>query len=286
MKQTYFIVIGLLVLLIVCACSQAAQSPASLSVPSAPVITPSTSVTRPTQPLPSTIEAVPTCTYQVVRSYPHDKAAFTQGLVYENGVLYEGTGRYGQSSIRKVELETGRVLQVFNLPAEYFGEGITIYQDKIIQLTWKNQTGFVYDLESFSLLRDFTYPSEGWGLTHDGKNLIMSDGTSKLHFLDPETFAETGSVEVKDRGSPVVYLNELEYIKGQIYANIWQTDKIAIIDPQNGNITAWIDLTGIIKPGDYTDNIDVLNGIAYDAASDRLWVTGKLWPRLFEIRLN
>jgi len=222
-------------------------------------------------------------TYNVVNVYPHDPNAFTQGLVIEQGVLYEGTGLYGGSTLRRVDLETGNVLQSYVLSNEFFGEGITVFGDKIIQLTWQNQKGFVYDKHSFDLLQEFSYPTEGWGITTDGSQLIMSDGTATLYFLDPETFETVGQVEVHDDG-PVTNLNELEYINGEIYANIWRTDKIAIINPQTGQVTAWIDLTGIYTP-ESSDPNSVLNGIAYDAEGDRLFVTGKLWSQLFEIEL-
>ena len=230
-------------------------------------------------------QSVPVYSYKIVNTYPHDNGAFTQGLVFENDVIYEGTGLYGKSSLRKSDLETGRVLQSYELPAQYFGEGITVFQDIIIQLTWKSNTGFVYDKNSFKLLHDFTYATEGWGLTHDGERLIMSDGTSTLHFLDPETFSTIGHIEVCNNDTPIDKLNELEYINGQIYANIWQTDYIAIINPQSGQVSGWIDLSGLLSSQYYSEPVDVLNGIAYDTMNDRLLVTGKLWPWLFEIKL-
>jgi glutamine cyclotransferase len=221
-------------------------------------------------------------TYDVVNVYPHDEAAFTQGLVFEDGFLYEGTGLKGQSSLRRVELETGNVIQLHSLPDQFFGEGITIFEDRIIQLTWLSGKGFVYDKDSFELLQEFEYPTEGWGITYDGSKLIMSDGTATLYFLDPETLQITGQVEVYDE-EPVTELNELEYIDGRVYANIWHEDKIAIINPETGQITGWIDLSGIND----TENIgeNVLNGIAYDQNGDRLFVTGKRWSKLFEIEL-
>jgi glutaminyl-peptide cyclotransferase len=223
--------------------------------------------------------------YEVVNAYPHDPSAWTEGLAYENGFLYEGTGRQGQSSLRKVELETGKVLQEIDLTAQYYGEGIAIYGQEIVQLTWQQHVGFVYDKNSFALLREFDYPTDGWGITYDGQRLIMSDGTSTLHFLDPETFKEIGSVQVFDDTGPVVNLNELEYVNGEIYANVWLTDRIAMIDPQTGRVVGWIDLTGLLSAEDLSQPVNVLNGIAYDAEHDRLFVTGKLWPKLFEIRL-
>jgi glutamine cyclotransferase len=240
--------------------------------------------------VPSIAGAVPTYSYRVVNTYDHDPGAFTQGLVFEAGFLYEGTGFWEQSSLRKVELETGDVLQFRELPDvcspnECFGEGITIYDQRIIQLTWVSRVGFVYDKATFRLTDDFTYPTEGWGITHDGVHLIMSDGTSTLHFWDPQTFEELYQVQVYDGQVPVTRLNELEYIQGEVYANVWQTDFIAIVHPQTGQVTGWIDLTGLLNPAGHTQPVDVLNGIAYDAEGDRLFVTGKWWPKLFEIEL-
>jgi len=223
-------------------------------------------------------------TYNVVNAYPHDKEAFTQGLAFENGTLYESTGLPGYSSLRRVELGTGEVLQRCNLSNQYFGEGITVFGDRIVQLTWQSHLGFVYDKDSFVLQRDFTYLTEGWGLTSNGTHLIMSDGTANLCFLDPETFEKVGQVAVHDNGRPVTELNELEYIKGEIYANVWMQDRIAIISPQTGQVTGWIDLGGIHVPESQDPN-DVLNGIAYDAQEDRLFVTGKRWSQVFEIDL-
>ena len=221
--------------------------------------------------------------YNVVNVYPHDTDAFTQGLVFEDGVLYEGTGLYGQSTLRRVELETGKVTQVYRLPDQFFGEGITIFGDKIIQLTWQSGKGFVYYRNSFELLQEFEYSTEGWGITHNGSALIMSDGTATLYFLDPETFQTIGQVEVHDE-EPVALLNELEYIHGSVYANIWLEDKIAIIYPQTGQVTGWIDLTGI-NDSENQNTGSVLNGIAYDQNGDRLFVTGKRWSKLYEIEL-
>jgi glutaminyl-peptide cyclotransferase len=220
----------------------------------------------------------------VVRTYPHDPGAFTQGLVFHNGFLYEGTGLNGQSSIRKVELATGKVLQRADLPGAYFGEGITLWKDKLIQITWRSNIGFVYDLATFKQIRTFTYMREGWGITHDGKRLIMSDGSSSLFFWDPETFRETGRLNVTDNGRPVENLNELEYVKGLIYANVWQTDRIAKISPLNGKVVGWIELAGLLTPAE-RERAEVMNGIAYDAAGGRLFITGKNWPKLFQIRI-
>jgi glutaminyl-peptide cyclotransferase len=224
--------------------------------------------------------------YQIVHTYPHDSEAFAQGLIYVDGHLYESTGLNGRSSIRMVDLSTGRVLQKYDLPAEYFGEGLTDWGSNLIQLTWRAHQGFVYDRFSFSLLRTFQYEGEGWGLTHDGMQLIMSDGTAYLRFLDPKSFRETRRVHVTDEtGHAVEDLNELEYVHGEIYANIWQTDKIIRISPRTGKILGWIDLSGIIDKHELGSSAAVLNGIAYDSDADRLFVTGKLWPKLFEIRV-
>jgi glutamine cyclotransferase len=233
----------------------------------------------------STAEAPPVYGYRVIRSYPHDRQAFTQGLVYEAGELYEGTGIRGHSSLRRVALETGIVRQERVLPEQYFGEGITIFGDRIIQLTWQSRIGFVYDKASFKLLQQFRYPTEGWGITHDGSRLIMSDGTANLYFLEPQTFTEIDRIEVHDDQGPVVRLNELEYVRGDIYANVWQTNRIARIDLLTGRVAAWIDLAGLLSAADRQQRVDVLNGIAYDAENDRLFVTGKWWPKLFEMRI-
>ena len=227
----------------------------------------------------------PVWDYQVIQAFPHDPRAFTQGLVYDQGFLYEGTGLLGRSSLRKVELETGKVLKLVTLPDWLFGEGVALWEDKIIQLTWKSKTGFVYDRQTFRLLKKFFYPTEGWGLTQDGKHLIMSDGSSFLYFLDPNTFKMIRRIQVRDEGLPVAFLNELEFIKGEIFANVYQTDRIVRISPQTGRVTGWIDLKGLLPAEDRTLAVDVLNGIAYDPQGDRIFVTGKLWPKLFEIRL-
>lgn len=222
-------------------------------------------------------------TYSVVNVYPHDVNAFTEGLVFDGGFLYESTGLYGNSSLRRVDLETGGVLQLLSLQPQYFGEGIAVVGDKIVQLTWQSHVGFVYDKAGFGLLQQFEYTTEGWGLTYDGKRLIMSDGTANLYFLDPVNLQRIGQVTVHDTG-PVNELNELEYINGTVYANVWREEKIAVINPQNGQVTAWIDLTGIQDLKNQDPN-NVLNGIAYDANEDRLFVTGKMWPHTFEINL-
>ncbi len=231
-------------------------------------------------------EITPVYGYTVLNEYPHDDNAFTQGLVYEDGYFFEGTGLTGQSSLRKVELATGTVLQQHNLDSQYFGEGIAVWGGEIIQLTWQNQVAFVYDKATFVEQSQFNYSTQGWGLTQDGVQLIMSDGSANLYFRDPLTFAELDQVVVHDRGEPVIRLNELEYINGEVYANVWITDLIARIDPQTGRVLGWIDLTGILQPEDQTPQTDVLNGIAYDdAGNGRLFVTGKRWSKLFHIEL-
>jgi glutaminyl-peptide cyclotransferase len=234
---------------------------------------------------PSTDSGVPEYTYRVVNTFPHDRSAFTEGLLYLNGYLYEGTGMPGQSDIRKVKLETGEVVQKHAIPDAYFGEGIVVWKDRLLELTWKAEKGFIYDLATFNPKGDFPYTGEGWGLTTDGKRIIMSDGSADLRFWDPETLKETGRITVTDNGHPVDQLNELEWVKGEIYANVWQTERIARIDPKTGKVVGWIDCHGLLTPGDRTDQTDVLNGIAYDAKGDRLFVTGKKWPKLFEIKL-
>jgi glutamine cyclotransferase len=232
------------------------------------------------------INEVPVYGYKIVNSYPHDPEAFTQGLVYEDGFIYEGTGLHGRSSLRKVELETGRILQNHNLPDQYFGEGLTIHGDKITQLTWRSNVGFVYDKGNFTLIEKFNYPTEGWGITHDDKNVIMSDGSDTLYFLDPITHKETNRVKVRYEGRPVTRLNELEYIHGEIFANIWFTDIIARISPKTGKVMGWIDLRGLSDDFGPRRSNQVLNGIAYDDKGDRLFVTGKLWPKIYEIKLE
>ncbi|WNG41941.1 glutaminyl-peptide cyclotransferase [Archangium minus] len=228
--------------------------------------------------------SAPVYGFEVVHSWPHDPRAFTQGLVYRDGKLYEGTGINGQSSLRQVELETGAVLRRHNLEQQYFGEGITLLGGRLYQLTWRSRVGFIYDAATFQQVGRFDYSTEGWGLTTDGTSLILSDGTATLRFLDPRTFAVQRTVTVTDEGREVPRLNELEYIRGEIYANVWTTDRIARIDPATGRVTGWIDLTGLLAPEERTGREDVLNGIAYDAAQDRLLVTGKHWPKLFQIR--
>jgi glutaminyl-peptide cyclotransferase len=228
---------------------------------------------------------IPEYGYNIIHTYPHDPHAYTQGLFYLNGFLYESTGLNGQSSIRKERLETAEILQRRDIAEQYFGEGIVNWKDRLLEITWKSEVGFLYDLANFSPKGQFSYPGEGWGLTQDGKRIIMSDGTSELRFWDPETLRETGRIRVNAEGMPIDQLNELEWVKGEVYANIWQTNRIARVDPASGRVTGWIDLTGILSPTNNVGEGGVLNGIAYDAATDRLFVTGKLWPKLFEIKL-
>ncbi len=225
-------------------------------------------------------------TYEVTNVYPHDPSAFTQGLVFYQGALYESTGLNGQSSIRKVDLPTGQVLRKVDVPSQFFAEGLTLFNGRAYQLTWQSQRGFIYDLDSFNLLDTFNYTGEGWGLTHDGHSLIMSDGSNQIRFIDPNNFQVQRAISVYDGSRSINYLNELEYIKGEIYANIWLTDRVARIDPNSGKVTAWINLAGLLSPEDHAQDGAVLNGIAYDEANDRLFVTGKLWPKLFEIKLK
>jgi glutamine cyclotransferase len=230
-------------------------------------------------------EGVKNYSYTIVNTWPHDPGAFTQGLIYLNGGLIESTGLNGLSSLRKVDLTTGKVQQQTRLSDEYFGEGMTVIGNRVYQITWRNQKGFVYDLATFAVIKEFTYTGEGWGLTTDGHSLILSDGTATLRFLDPETFQVTRSVEVTNDGQPMTQLNELEYVHGEIYANIWQTNSIARINPSTGVVTGLIDFTGLLPLPDRQPNTDVLNGIAYDADHDRLFVTGKNWPKIFEVKL-
>lgn len=227
----------------------------------------------------------PIDTFRVVKSYPHDPAAYTQGLIYLDGFLFESTGLNGQSTLRKVELETGEVVQQHRLDAAYFAEGLAEWNGQLVQLTWRSNVAFVYDLASFSLRRTLRYTGEGWGLTRDQEGFILSDGTNQLRFLHPDTFREVRRLTVTDGGVPVRDLNELEYVRGEVYANVWRTDRIARISPQTGRVVGWIDLRGLMAAGYRLDPAAVLNGIAYDAATNRLFVTGKLWPRLFEIEV-
>lgn len=224
--------------------------------------------------------------YQIVNIWPHDPHAFTQGLIFLDGKLIESTGQEGRSSLRNVELQTGTILKKVDVPAPYFAEGIALLNNRIYQLTWEHQRGFIYDPQTLEKTGEFNYNGEGWGLTTDGRSLIVSDGSNRLRFLDPDSFRVTKTIAVMDGKTPVGQLNELEFVNGEIYANIWHEDRIAAIDPQSGRVKAWIDLNGLLQPGDVQDAEAVLNGIAYDQSNDRLFVTGKLWPRLFEIKIK
>ena len=243
---------------------------------------PSSTADRPSAP-----SQAPVVYYQckVIRSYPHDTQNFTQGLVYQDGFLYEGTGLYGQSILTKRELKTGRIVKKCRLPRKYFGEGIALFDGKIFQLTWKARKGFTYDQKTFRLLGEFSYAGQGWGLTHDGTRLILSDGTDTLRFLDPNTYAETGRVKVRSNGRPLRQINELEFIDGQIYANVLPTDYIAVIAPQTGRVTGWINLRGLCNPPPREPSTSILNGIAYIPETKHLLVTGKRWPKIYEIEL-
>jgi glutamine cyclotransferase len=229
--------------------------------------------------------STPVDTYRVVKVYPHDPSAYTQGLIYRDGFLYESTGLQGSSSLRKVRLETGEILQQRRIDRAHFAEGLAEWKDQLVQLTWQSNIAFVYDLASFAPRRTFSYTGEGWGLTRDDRRFILSDGTNQLRFLDPETFREVGRVSVTDGATLIRDLNELEYVRGEVYANVWHTDRIARISPETGRVVRWIDLRGLMSGGFKLDTEAVLNGIAYDASRNRLFVTGKLWPRLFEIEI-
>jgi glutaminyl-peptide cyclotransferase len=220
---------------------------------------------------------------KIVKTYPHDIKSYTQGLIFEDGIMYEGTGQYGQSVLRKIDFETGKIIAELSIPAQYFGEGITAFGDKIIQLTWTSKVGFVYDKNSFKLITTLQYNTQGWGLTTDGKRLIMSDGSSTIYFLDPEYFTQNGSIEVFDNEGPVKKLNELEYINGLVYANVYQTEEIIAFDPITGKVMKRIDCRKIVPDGFRGDEDNVLNGIAYDTKTGRIFITGKRWPKLFEV---
>ncbi len=233
----------------------------------------------------SALSASAADTYRVVHVYPHDRQAFTQGLVFLDGHLYESTGLTGHSSLRMEDVETGRIQQFHDVPGQYFAEGLTNWGGTLVQLTWQNHVVLVYDRSTFRFLHTLSYPGEAWGLTQDGKNLILSDGSATLHFLDPTTLREVRHIVVKDRGAQVTQLNELEVIHGQIYANIWHTDRVVRIATATGKVLGTIDLTGLLPDSERSTPEAVLNGIAYDSAHDRLFVTGKLWPKLFEIKV-
>ncbi|MEQ9619625.1 MAG: glutaminyl-peptide cyclotransferase [Deltaproteobacteria bacterium] len=222
--------------------------------------------------------------YEIINTYPHDIGAFTQGLVIDDGIMYESTGIKGRSTVRKVDLKTGKILDSIEVPARHFGEGITIVGKRIIHLTWRSGKGFVYNKNTLDTLASFSYPTEGWGITYDGRNLIMSDGSSNLYFLDPASFEQVGILHVYSEDGPVGKLNELEYVEGEILANLWESDRIARIDPKSGRVTGWIELNGLLTAEDRKTKVGVLNGIAYDSREKRLFVTGKLWPKIFEIK--
>lgn len=224
--------------------------------------------------------------YEVVASYPHDPRAFLQGLLWHDGGFYESTGQYGESSLRRVEFPSGRVLKKVNLADDLFGEGLALVDNRLIQLTWTSHRGFVYELETLRQIGEFSYRTEGWGMTYDGSNLIMSDGSSTLTYLDPQTFKPVRQLQVRFNGRPVPNLNELEFIEGEIWANVWQSDMILQIDPASGQVVSFLDLKGILDPSNRTGSEDVLNGIAYDAQQKRIFVSGKLWPLIFEIRVK
>ncbi|MGO8829225.1 MAG: glutaminyl-peptide cyclotransferase [Steroidobacteraceae bacterium] len=230
---------------------------------------------------------VPLYGYDIVHTYPHDPTAFTEGLFYLDGYLYESTGLEQHSSIRKVRLETGEVVQKLDVPAQYFGEGIVNWKNHLISLTWKSHVGFVRDLATYNVQRQFQYEGEGWALTQDGKQILMSDGTPEIRLLNPQTMKPSGRIQVTLDGRPVNNINELEWVKGEIYANVWQTNVILRIDPHTGDVVGLVNLAGLLSASEVvTGQTDVLNGIAYDAKADRLFVTGKNWPKLFEIRLR
>lgn len=240
-----------------------------------------------TRPVPPSGSKAPQYGYSVVRSFPHDPKAYTQGLEYFDGFFYEGTGLKGSSAVRKVEIETGKVVQDTKLHPQYFGEGITIAQGKVFQLTWQDRTGFVYDAKTLKFIRNFSYFGEGWGLTHEPGGLIMSDGTSTLRFLEVTRFQERRRVKVMDAGVPIEGLNELEMVRGEIWANVWQTDYIVRISPKEGRVLGWINLKGLLgAPMAKLSSEAVLNGIAFDSQTNRIFVTGKLWPRVFEIAIK
>jgi glutamine cyclotransferase len=234
------------------------------------------------QPAPA--RTTPVYPHRVVRAYPHDRKAFTQGLVYHDGVFYESTGLYGESSLRKVAIESGEVLRRHDVNAQYFAEGLSEWGETLVQLTWRTGVAFVYDRETFKELKRFSYTGEGWGLTRTDRHLVMSDGSATLKLLDPSTFAQVSTLQVRDEHGPVTALNELEMVRGVIFANVWQSYRIAMIAPDSGTVTGWLDLTGLL-PASERSRVDALNGIAYDERGDRLFVTGKWWPTVFQIEV-
>ena len=253
----------------------ACAKPAANTAPSVPV-----------SPAAQLTAAVVRYSYEVVATWPHDRRAFTQGLVFRHGNLLESTGLNGQSTLREADMKTGAILKQVEVPAQFFAEGLAVLGDRAYQLTWQNHKGFVYDVDTFRLEREFAYEGEGWGLTTDGRVLILSDGTSQIRFLDPATFQVRRTIKVVADGKPISRLNELEWINGEIFANVWQTDEVMRIDPATGVVRGTIDFSGLLAPQDRGPETDVLNGIAYDAESDRLFITGKRWPKIFEVRLK
>jgi glutamine cyclotransferase len=232
------------------------------------------------------LKEVPRYGYSIVNIYTHDPRAFTQGLEFHDGQLVESTGETGRSSLRRVTLETGDILQKIDVPSPYFGEGLTVLNGRVYQLTWQHQLGFIYDYTTFRKIGEFRYSGEGWGLTNDGQSLILTDGSNRIKYLDPDNFKVRKTIAVFDGKKAIDKLNEIEYVNGEIYANVWHENMIATIDPQSGRVTSWINLTGLLQPGDVSDEEAVLNGIAYDQSTSRLFVTGKRWPRLFEIKVK
>ena len=261
------------------------KSPAEAAVASVPP-SPPDPVAAPATGHSAAAMPVVRYTYQVLRVWPHDRGAFTQGLVFRGGRFIESTGLKGRSSLREIDPATGRILKQVSVPAQYFAEGVAVLGANAFQLTWQNHKGFVYDVDTFQLQKEFAYEGEGWGLTTDGRSLILSDGTARIRFLEPGTFAVTRSIDVKMDGKPVDHLNELEFVQGEIFANLWQTDEVVRIDPTTGRVRGVIDFAGLLPRSERGPDTDVLNGIAYDAAADRLFVTGKFWPKIFEVRVK
>ena len=290
----FFILILFTVLALACKTENQANRPNANSSANNSAVNINKPTPSPTQQSQTTTGGkVPVYTYEVVNTYKHDSKAFTEGLFYYDGFLYESTGGDAKSSLRKVELESGKVLQQYNLPRDSFGEGISLINGQIYQLTWQEERGFVYDANDFKLLREFNYQGEGWGMTTDGKQLIMSDGTHVIRFIDPEKFQTERTISVfREDGQPLMNINELEYIKGEIWANVWHSETIgkpnhiARIDPQGGRLLGWINLDGISPDDVNRDQENTLNGIAYDAQNDRIFVTGKNWRKLFEIKVK
>lgn len=293
-----FYIVGGVSLLLLAACSPSPEStvslsPAPTSTTSAPVVPTATPLPLPNCGEQTAVSSTPPVAtditsdnFTLVNTFPHDSAAFTQGLEWVNGQFVEGTGLYGQSSLRLVDIATGHVRQEIPLAPAYFGEGITVLDNKIYQITWQEQTAFVYDFDTLVQEQQFSYETQGWGLTDNGRCLIMSDGSSTITFRDPATFAELGRLTVIDDTGPITQINELEYINGEIYANIWKQNRIARISPETGHVLGWLTLDELVAIVNPTNTDDVLNGIAYNPETDHLYVTGKRWPLLFEIELN